>query len=107
MTFIWPHLPEALYEGQPWSKPGIEPTLCEVLADPIVQAVSRRDGVSRAALESVIAHAQQRLRQHRGPGLLPRATTIGASIECHGAHGIAADGGHRAVAPACLELAAR
>jgi len=45
----------------PWGRPGIEPPLREVLADPLVQAVMRRDGVSRAALESVIAHAQRRL----------------------------------------------
>jgi hypothetical protein len=31
------------------------------LADPLVHAVMRRDGVSRAALESVIDSAQQRL----------------------------------------------
>jgi hypothetical protein len=56
--FIWPKLPGALAERQPWSRPGIEPPLCEVLADPIVQAVMRRDGVSPSALKSVIAHAQ-------------------------------------------------
>lgn len=42
----------------PWSS---EPALCEVLADPLVHAVMRRDGVSRPALESVIAQAQRRL----------------------------------------------
>jgi len=46
----------------PWGKPGTEPPLCEVLADPLVHAVMRRDGVSRAALDSVIARAQRRLR---------------------------------------------
>src|SRR3954451_377968 len=63
-NFIWPELPAALHEIQPWARPGIEPPLREVLADPLVQAVMRRDGVSRAALESVVAHAQQRLRQY-------------------------------------------
>jgi hypothetical protein len=45
-----------------WGEPGAEPPLGEVLADPIVHAVMRRDGVSRAALDSVIAGAQRRLR---------------------------------------------
>lgn len=50
---------------------GSEPPLREVLADPIVQAVMRRDGVSLAALGSVIARARQRLRNAppSGPGL--------------------------------------
>lgn len=52
-----------LFAGCPaWGKPGTEPPLREVLADPIVHAVMRRDGVSRAALDSVIAGAQRRLR---------------------------------------------
>jgi hypothetical protein len=54
--FLWPDLPRALHEQQPWGRPGIEPPLSEVLADPIVQAVMRRDGVSLGALKSVIAH---------------------------------------------------
>ena len=60
--FTGPKLPDGLHECQPWDCPGIEPALCEVLADPLVHAVMRRDGVSRAALESVIAGAQRRLR---------------------------------------------
>jgi hypothetical protein len=63
--FVWPELPAALHEGQPWSRPGIEPP--EVLADPIVQAVMRRDGVTPSALKSVIAGAQHRLRKCRRP----------------------------------------
>ena len=59
--FTWPEVPSALHEAQPWSKPGIEPTLSEMLADPLVQALMRRDGVSRSALESVIAQVQDRL----------------------------------------------
>jgi hypothetical protein len=61
--FTWPDVPSTLHEAQPWGKPGIEPTLSEVLADPLVQALMRRDGVSRTALESVIGHAQRRLRR--------------------------------------------
>jgi hypothetical protein len=45
-----------LHEQQPWGRPGIEPPLGEVLADPIVQAVMRRDGISLAALQSIIGH---------------------------------------------------
>jgi hypothetical protein len=63
LSFSWPELPGALHECEPWGMPGIEPPLREVLADPLVQAVMRRDGVSRAELESVVAHAQRRLRQ--------------------------------------------
>jgi hypothetical protein len=39
----------------------LEPSLRDVLADPLVHAIMRRDGVSRGALDSVIAHARQRL----------------------------------------------
>jgi hypothetical protein len=47
-----------------WQSPrsiGIEPTLHEVPADPLVHAVMRRDGVSRSALDAVIAQAQRQL----------------------------------------------
>ena len=70
--FTWPELPDALHECQPWGRPGIEPPLSEVLADPIINAVMRRDGVSSAALEAVVAHAQRRLRQSRALGSPPR-----------------------------------
>lgn len=46
-----------------WCGPRIEPRLAELLADPIVQAVMRCDGVSLASLQSVIAHVQPWLRQ--------------------------------------------
>jgi len=59
-------LPGAPPDCRAWGSPGIEPPLCEVLADPLVQTVMRSDGVSRAALDSVIAHAQRRLQ------ILPR-----------------------------------
>jgi hypothetical protein len=61
--FIWPELPRALHEKQPWGRPGIEPPLSEVLEDPIVQAVMRRDGVSLAALRAVIAQVLPWVRQ--------------------------------------------
>jgi hypothetical protein len=66
--FIWPDMPSAQHETQAWRKPGIEPTLSDALAEPIVQALMQRDGVSRTALESVIAHAQGRLRRCNRPG---------------------------------------
>jgi hypothetical protein len=61
--FVWPDLPRALHEHQPWGKPGIEPPLGEVLEDPIVQAVMRRDGVSLAALQAVIARVLPLIQQ--------------------------------------------
>jgi len=45
----------------PWARAGIEPRLEEVLADPLVHQVMRRDGVTDAALRGVIARAQARL----------------------------------------------
>jgi hypothetical protein len=61
-AFTWPKLPEKLHERQPWGRPGLEPQLCDVLADPLVAAIMQSDGVSRAALESVIGDAKRRLR---------------------------------------------
>jgi hypothetical protein len=45
-----------------WRKAGEEPDLADVLADPLVHLVMRRDGVSLAQLESVIARARAALR---------------------------------------------
>ena len=61
--YRWPALPRSLHEQQPWGRPGIEPPLSEVLEDPIVQAVMRRDRVSRAALQAVIAYVSPWVRQ--------------------------------------------
>ena len=41
---------------------GAEPRLGDVLGDPLVHAVMRRDGVSQAQLRAVIARAQACLR---------------------------------------------
>lgn len=41
---------------------GREPTLDEVLADPLVALLMRRDGVSAAQLRAIVATAQDRLR---------------------------------------------
>jgi hypothetical protein len=46
----------------PWARAGIEPRLEEVLADPLVHQVMRRDGVTEPALRGVIGRAQARLR---------------------------------------------
>lgn len=62
-NFVWPELPVALHESQPWGRAGIEPPLREVLADPLIHAIMRCDGVSNAALESVIIRARWRMRQ--------------------------------------------
>lgn len=45
-----------------WRNAGEEPDLADVLADPLVHLVMRRDGVSLAQLQSVIAHARAELR---------------------------------------------
>jgi hypothetical protein len=41
-----------------WSQAGQEPALAEVLADPIIHLVMRRDGVTLAQLRGVIARAR-------------------------------------------------
>lgn len=57
-----PSMPQARHPGRRWSRAGQEPALSEVLADPLVHLVMRRDGVSRAELDEVIARAQAKLR---------------------------------------------
>jgi len=48
--------------GTRWLAAGKEPSLGELLADPLIGLVMRRDGVSPAALRAVVATAQHRLR---------------------------------------------
>ncbi len=48
--------------GQRWRVAGTEPDLAEVLADPVVHLIMRRDGVSPCQLRKVIADARNRLR---------------------------------------------
>ena len=45
-----------------WRDAGTEPDLAEVLADPVVHLVMRRDGVSPCQLRQVIVEARKRLR---------------------------------------------
>ena len=47
----------------PWGEAGEEPDLAEVLADPVVHAVMRRDGVTQCELRAVIAGARTKLRR--------------------------------------------
>jgi hypothetical protein len=44
-----------------WSKAGEEPDLAEMLADPVVHLVMRRDGVNLEELLAVIADARAKL----------------------------------------------
>lgn len=57
------------YERDAWGVAGIEPSLCEALADPLVHLVMQRDGVSRADLVAVIRAAQTRLHDTISPCL--------------------------------------
>jgi hypothetical protein len=50
--------------GTRWLAAGKEPALADMLADPMVALVMRRDGVSPAQLRAVVATAQGKLH-HR------------------------------------------
>ncbi|HXQ50589.1 MAG TPA: hypothetical protein VN802_05805 [Stellaceae bacterium] len=50
-----------------WGKAGIEPDLAEMLADPVVRLVMRRDGVSLDELLAVVADARGKLWRHLCP----------------------------------------
>ena len=51
------------HAGKPdWSKAGIEPTLTEVMNDPIVHLVMRRDSLTPDEVWSVINAARRRLK---------------------------------------------
>ena len=59
MSFITPH---RFRPERRWSTAGTEPALADMLADPIVHLVMRRDGVTEDALRRVIEAAQAMLR---------------------------------------------
>lgn len=61
MVELCPFIPASAGLAAVWARAGKEPPLCEVLADPLVHLVMRRDGVSPAGLRAVIAAAQTRL----------------------------------------------
>lgn len=46
----------------PWALRG-EPSLDDLMADPIVHAVMRRDGLDEACVRRIVAHAAERIRQ--------------------------------------------
>ncbi len=48
--------------ARPWSTGGCEPRLEDVLADPIVRQLMRRDGVEPAELRALIARVRARER---------------------------------------------
>ena len=48
--------------GTRWLAAGKEPALAELLADPLVALVMRRDGVSQSQLRSLVATTQSKLR---------------------------------------------
>ena len=50
-----------MHSGDAWREAGREPPLNDVLADPIVQALMRRDGISEARLRDIICRIQERL----------------------------------------------
>jgi hypothetical protein len=47
----------------PWSEAGSEPKLADVLADPLVHLVMRRDGLARADVEAAVAFGQRQMRR--------------------------------------------
>ena len=53
--------PVPLSQRQPYGVASIEPGLCDMLADPLVHLLMRRDGVSPAALKAVIILARAKL----------------------------------------------
>jgi hypothetical protein len=46
---------------QPFDRAGVEPSLDEMFADPVVRLVMRRDGLSDADVWRVVRHGQVRL----------------------------------------------
>jgi hypothetical protein len=48
-----------------YSTAGIEPTIAEVLAEPIVRTLMKRDAISEATLVRVIANARAQLAERR------------------------------------------
>jgi hypothetical protein len=55
--------PPSGFTAVPWGAAGEEPDLADVLADPVVHLVMRRDGVSHCELRAVIAAARAKLRR--------------------------------------------
>jgi hypothetical protein len=45
-----------------WKQAGLEPTLAEVMADPIVHLVMARDGIHAAQVAEAVSQARQQMR---------------------------------------------
>ncbi len=58
---------------------GAEPALEELLCDPIVQLMMRRDGVARRDVERVIEAARRRLSGNRAAGTSRERSRRGSS----------------------------
>ena len=52
--------------NEPWSKSGVEPSVAELLADPVAQIILRYDGVTRADVWAAVERARQELRAAAG-----------------------------------------
>jgi hypothetical protein len=55
--------PTPTIEIRTYDEAGIEPSIAEVLAEPIVHAVMRRDSISRSTLVDVINEARLQLER--------------------------------------------
>jgi hypothetical protein len=60
-----------------WGRPGVEPQVEEIVDDPIVQLVMRRDRLTAAQIMATVARARARLRADRLE-VVPRPTTFPA-----------------------------
>jgi hypothetical protein len=49
----------------PYSEPGVEPKLNELLSDPLTAAIMARDGVSLSHLQTLIGETRRVLRERR------------------------------------------
>jgi hypothetical protein len=62
-----------------WGRPGVEPQVEEIVHDPIVQLVMRRDRLTVAQIMATVARARARLSSDRpkavsGPTVFPART---------------------------------
>lgn len=61
MTMLNNGTPTRTLTVRTYDEAGIEPSIAEVLAEPIVRAVMRRDAISEAVLVGVIDRAREEL----------------------------------------------
>lgn len=69
----------------PWSQPGEEPPVEDLMDDPMVRLVMARDGVGRAELETVVARGRTTLRRRMGQSRAGRANTVRQGDRTHAA----------------------